>query len=120
MTINLEDKQKEICSKFGAQYQYCDLNLKVGISWSVKEGGRPIHGLRIKEEAGTTGWYIWSGDWSEDPDFFVPLHACHLNEWAAIVLPYLGLSEGWRFLITENYEDVWEDEGLLNHGGNNS
>lgn len=87
----------------------------VGISWSVKEGGRRMHRLRIREEAGTTGWYIGSGDWSEASDFFAPLHTRHLNEWAAIVLPYLGLSEGWRFLIAENYEDAWEDKNLLNY-----
>jgi hypothetical protein len=30
-------------------------------------------------------------------------------------MPYLGLPEGWRFLVTENYEDVWEDPELLNN-----
>ena len=49
---------------------------------------------------------------SDDPDFFVPLHGKHLTEWALMVLPYLGLPPGWRFLITEGYEDVWEDPGL--------
>ena len=39
----------------------------------------------------------------------------HLNQWFAIVMPYLGLPEGWRFLITEDYEDVWEDLELLNN-----
>lgn len=115
---NLVDQQKRICSRFGAVYQYCDLNLKVGISLNVKDGSRPLHGLRIKEEGGTCGWYIWSGEWSDDPDFFVPLHAIHLKEWAPIVLPYLGLPQGWRFLIAENYEDVWEDRALLETDGN--
>lgn len=110
---SLLDKQKEICEKFSAEYQYCDLSLKVGISLSVKKGDSPIHGLRVKEENGTSGWYIWSGDWSDEPDFFVPLHGEHLSEWADIVMPYLGLPKGWRFLITEEYEDVWEDPALL-------
>lgn len=112
MTV-LSEKQKEICEKFSAEYQHCDLSLKVGVSLSVKKGDRPIHGLRVKEENGTSGWYIWSGDWSDEPDFFVPLHGEHLSEWADIVMPYLGLPEGWRFLITEEYEDVWEDPTLL-------
>ena len=113
--MNLEEKQKSICGKFSASYQPCDLRLKVGISKNVKDGVRPINGLRVKEEHGTSGWYIWAGDWSDDPDFFVPLHGEHLVDWAEMVMPYLGLPEGWRFLVTEDYEDVWVDLELLNN-----
>lgn len=112
MVVNLEKKQKEVCARYGAPYTPCNLKLKVGISISVKEGCRPINGLRIKEEKGTSGWYIWAGEWSEDPNFFVPLHGSHLTEWAEMVLPYLGLPVGWRFLIAENFEDVWQDAEL--------
>lgn len=111
--MNLESKQKEVCLKFNSPYQFCDLKLKVGISKSVKSGAQPIHGLRVKEENGTSGWYIWTGDWSDESDFFVPLHGEHLIDWAEIILPYLGLSEGWRFIITNTYEDVWEDPKLV-------
>ena len=112
--MTLEDKQKNICEKF------CFISiLRFGFkSWHFfkrKDGVRPINGLRVREENETSGWYIWAGDWSDDPDFFVPLHGEHLNQWAAIVMPYLGLPEGWRFLITEDYEDVWEDLELLNN-----
>jgi hypothetical protein len=108
------DKQKEVCSRFGAPYAGCALNLKVGISRNVKDGVRPLNGLRIKPEGDTCGWYIWAGEkFSEESNFFVPLHASHLQEWAPLVLPYLGLPPGWRFLITEQYEDVWEDPQLL-------
>jgi hypothetical protein len=108
------DKQKEVCSRFGAPYAGCALNLKVGISRNVKDGVRPLNGLRIKPEGDTCGWYIWAGEkFSEESNFFVPLHASHLQEWAPLVLPYLGLPPGWRLLITEQYEDVWEDPQLL-------
>ncbi|WP_459213513.1 immunity protein Imm33 domain-containing protein [Paraburkholderia caribensis] len=30
-------------------------------------------------------------------------------------MPYLGLPPGWRFLIAEGYEDVWEDAKLLTY-----
>ncbi|MES2354410.1 MAG: hypothetical protein V4568_08390 [Pseudomonadota bacterium] len=116
MEKNLEEMQMEICSKFKANFYGCDLNLKVGISRSAREGTKPIHGLRINPEKDTNGWYIWVGDWSDDPNFFVPLHGVHLKEWAPLVLPYLGLEPGWRFLITEDYEDVWKDPELLNNG----
>lgn len=103
--------QKAICRKYNAVYQPCDLSLKVGISESVRQGVRPIHAVRVKEEHGTSGWYIWADEWSNDPDFFLPLHGEHLVNWAKSVMPYLGLPEGWRFLIDDNgYEDVWFDE----------
>lgn len=90
------------------------LNLKVGISYNVKEGVLPINGLRIKPEGDTTGWYIWGGtELSDDKDFFQPTHVEHLNDWNPLIEKYLGLSPGWRFLITDDYEDVWFDEKLL-------
>jgi hypothetical protein len=86
----------------------------VGISLNVKNGLQPINGLRHPPEGDTTGWYIWAGeDFSDDPDFFVPLHVKHLNEWCPEIVKYLGLPPGWRFLIANDYEDVWEDPSLL-------
>lgn len=110
---NLNEEQQLICKKYSASYEKCDLELKIGVSLSVKNGERPIHGLRIRAENGTSGWYIWAGEWSNEPDFFVPLHGVHLHDWAPIVLPYLGLPNGWRFLVSEDYEDVWQDLGIL-------
>ncbi|KJZ41198.1 hypothetical protein VC34_20065 [Pseudomonas fluorescens] len=114
METSMKEKQQAICAKFNAPYFECDLKLKVGISLSVKDGIRPLNGLRVQLEADTCGWYIWAGEsFSEAADFFQPLHALHLVEWAPLVIPYLGLPPGWRFLITEQYEDVWEDSQLL-------
>jgi hypothetical protein len=88
--------------------------MKVGIAENVRTGLLPIHGLRHPPEAGATGWYIWAGDrLSADPDFFRPVHLEHLNEWCPLVLKYLGLPPGWRFLVTASYEDVWYDPSLL-------
>lgn len=114
MNEKLISIQEQLCSRFGAEYLQCGSNDKVGISRNVREGARPVNGLRVRPEGDTCGWYIWGGEeWSDDPDFFVPLHVEHLSEWAPLVLPYLGLSPGWRFLVTEEYEDVWQDKGLL-------
>ncbi|WP_321809645.1 MULTISPECIES: hypothetical protein [unclassified Burkholderia] len=111
---NLTETQREVCERFNAPFFGCDMNLKVGISRNVKEGIRPLNGLRLEPDSTTCGWYIWAGEeFSESPDFFVPLHALHLSDWAPLVIPYLGLPPGWRFLITEEYEDVWEDSDLL-------
>ncbi|WP_245933121.1 immunity protein Imm33 domain-containing protein [Caballeronia novacaledonica] len=114
MNSQIDELQREVCAKFSAPHFGCDLNLKIGISRNVKEGLRPVNGLRIRPEGDTCGWYIWAGEeYSTASDFFVPLHASHLFKWAPLVVPYLGLPPGWRFLVTEQYEDVWEDTSLL-------
>jgi hypothetical protein len=100
------------CEKYGATAQLVGLDKKVGISRNVKEGVMPIHGVRTLPERGTTGWYIWAGDYSDDPDFFVPLHVEHLEEWCPLVLQFLALPPGWRFLTDGSYEDVWQDEDV--------
>jgi len=113
---DLENKdQKDICKKFGAPFVESPAYLKVGISRNVKEGIWPVNGLRHPIAGDTTGWYIWAGEeFSNDPDFFVPIHVEHLKEWRPEVIKYLGLRPGWRFLVGEgNYEDVWEDLTLL-------
>jgi hypothetical protein len=70
--------------------------------------------LRHPPEGDATGWYIWSGEeFSESPDFFVPLCAKHLQVAHPEIAKYLGLAPGWRFLIAPAYEDVWFDENLL-------
>lgn len=107
------ERQRAICQRFGAPYVACDLGLKVGVSRNVRYGAKPLNGLRVIPEGDTCGWYIWGGEeWSDDEDFFVPLHAHHLEKWAPLVLPYLGLAPGWRFLLADAYEDVWRDEQL--------
>ncbi len=96
-------------------YEPCpvDDTCKVGIAANVQSGLMPINGVRHLPENGTTGWYIWAGEtMSDDPDFFLPLHACHLPEWCPDVLPYLELPPGWRFLIAPGYEDVWFDPAV--------
>jgi hypothetical protein len=111
----VEDVQKKICKKYGSPF-FASPNLqKVGISANVRDGVWPINGLRHPPEGDTTGWYIWAGEHlSESEDFFLPLHVIHVAEWNPVISKFLGLSPGWRFLVAEDYEDVWYDEGILN------
>jgi hypothetical protein len=102
-----------MCARHGVDHVPSPPGLKVGISDGVRRGVVPIHGLRHQPVGDTTGWYLWAGDWSDDPSFFVPLHVAHLREGCPAVLPYLGLPPGWRFLIAPGYEDVWYDAKLL-------
>lgn len=107
-----EQNQESVCNRFGVTPCACPSNLKVGISRNVREGVLPINGVRMAPEGDTTGWYIWAGDWSDDPAFFDPLHVEHLDRWCAAVVPYLLLPVGWRFQIAPDYEDVWFDSEI--------
>ncbi|MDR6182129.1 immunity protein Imm33 domain-containing protein [Asaia bogorensis] len=102
--------QKNICKKYKSGFFPPLENDKIGISKNVREGARPLNGLRIKPEGDTSGWYIWGGmEMLDDDDFFLPLHYSHIPSWEKLIMPYLALAPGWRFLITETYEDVWFD-----------
>lgn len=84
MSIKIEDiikEQQAICNKYGAQYVGSNENLKLGIALNVKDNLVPINGLRVKLEEDTTGWYIWAGEeFSQNANFFVPLHVAHIDE----------------------------------------
>lgn len=105
--------QKEVCKKYGVIYSPPSLEMKVGLSLNLTGIVYPINGLRhpIKDE--TTGWYIWAGEFSDDPNFFLPIHVKHLVEMCPHVIKYLALPPGWRFLVADQYEDVWEDRDQL-------
>ena len=112
MAIELE--QSDLCKKYGVPHCPSPSNLKVGIALNVRDGIDPINGLRHPLEGDTTGWYIWAGEeFSDDADFFKPLHAGHLSEWCPEIQKFLALPPCWRFLKAGNYEDVWYDESLL-------
>jgi hypothetical protein len=107
-------QQRLICAKFDAAYAVASDYSKIGISKNFDPQEFPINGLRHPPEGDTTGWYIWSGaEFSQDKEFFIPLHVSHLAERCPMVLQYLGLAPGWRFLITADHEDVWQDKSLL-------
>jgi hypothetical protein len=106
------EKQKEICEKYKSKWKPISRNLKVGISENLNL--EKLNGLRHKTEKGKVCWYIWSGEYSENEDFFKPICAEHLLQRKPKIIKYLGLDDGFRFLIAENgYEDVWFDENLL-------
>ena len=106
------EKQKGICEKYKSKWKPISRNLKIGISENLNL--EKLNGLRHKTEKGKVCWYIWSGEYSEDSNFFKPICAEHLLQRKPKIIKYLGLDDGFRFLITENgYEDVWFDEKLL-------
>jgi hypothetical protein len=106
------EKQKEICEKYNSKWKPINEKSRIGISENLNL--EKLNGLRYKTEKGKICWYIWSGEYSEKDDFFKPICAEHLMQRNPKIIKYLGLDDGFRFLITENvYEDVWFDENLL-------
>ena len=115
--VSLDAAQHEICARYGAEFCPSPLDKKLGIAENVRQGLLPINGLRHPRSGDTSGWYVWAGEeLRAEPDFFKPLHIEHLDEWCPQVQKYLGLAPGWRFLIADNYEDVWFDPTLLEVG----
>ena len=105
------EEQKKICKDYDSLWKPINKNLKVGISTNLNL--EPLNGLRHNAEDGTTGWFIWSGEYEESDDFFKPICAEHLLEMKPEVIKYLGLDVGFRFLSgKENYEDVWFDKKI--------
>lgn len=107
--------QLAICRKYKATPMLIAPGSKVGFALNIRTGLQPINGLRLTPTETTCGWYFYAGlEHSEDPDFYVPLHVEHLQEWCPDLLPYLLLPPGTRFIIAPDYEDVWSDPALLN------
>jgi hypothetical protein len=92
-----------------------DLNQKVGVSASILLGTWewPMHGLRHPPTSGTSGWYVWTGEMTDEHDFFHPWHASHLVQVDPSLERLLHLPPGSRFLIAPGYEDVWHDPAIL-------
>lgn len=112
---DLSREQLDVCRRYGVEPLSSHPAMKVGIARNVREGVLPLNGLRHAPEGDTTGWYIWAGEGepSDDPEFFLPLHVEHLQEWCPDMVRFLGLPPGWRFLVAGDYEDVWEDPSLV-------
>ncbi|MDR6095147.1 hypothetical protein [Stenotrophomonas sp. SORGH_AS_0321] len=107
-------QQSDVCKRYGAEIDMPEAESKLGLTPSAACGVLPIHGLRHLPRGDASGWYVWSGDYSEDPDFFEPLRVNHALSSAMVFARYLALPPGWRFLIgADGYEDVWYDASLL-------
>jgi hypothetical protein len=111
-TVSAETEQRAVCERHGTPFEPPSALEKVRIALSTLHLA-PLNGLRHRPERGTCGWYIWGGEFSDGADFIQPLHVHHLTQRCPAVLPYLALPPGYRFLIATDYEDVWEDQSLL-------
>ena len=88
---------------------------KLGASRSLIDGAWdwPVHGLRHAVAGDTSGWFVWTGEWTSTSDFFSPWHEDHLVSAVPEVQHLLSLPPGSRFLLAPGYQDVWHDPSLL-------
>jgi len=110
---SLDRHQIETCLRFDVVPDPPRPGSKLGVSSNIREVVSPLHGLRHAPEGDTNGWYIWRGNYDDDPGFFAPLHLEHVGEWCPEVSLHLALPAGWRFLLAPDHEDVWFDVNLL-------
>src|SRR4051812_28508358 len=114
-TPDIIEKQKAVCASHKVHFHSVEPRSVIGIAMNVRMGLMPLNGLRHPPTGGSSGWYIWAGEQlSTDSDFFKPLHAEHMVGWCPKILKFLALPPGWRFLVANEYEDVWFDSALLN------
>ena len=112
----MNTEQKAVCLKYKLAFLATSEDVVVGVADNVFLGLQPINGLRHNPEKGTSGWFVWAGEtYSEEPDFFKPMHAGHILETYPEIYKYLGLAPGGRFLIDtdKGYVDVWFDKKLV-------
>lgn len=111
--LMVEGAQMKACQRYGAAFvPACDW-VNSGLALAT-EGKLPINGLRHLRTADTTGWYLWCGEeYSEDKNFFQPIHTIHLYDKFPTIAELLGLPPGYRFISAGEYLDVWFDPNLL-------
>ena len=107
-------EQEMLCAKYGAEYCECAPNERAGVALATLDKS-PVYGVRTKNADGSMSWYIWAGPHSTAPDFFQPLCAGHLGEILPMVMRYLALPPGFKFIIDRSgYEDVWQEKEWAN------
>lgn len=109
MNDDIIASQQDICVKYGTLMVPCTNGVTIGVSRGLRSEVLPINGVRVAPQGDSSGWFIWSGDWSDDPAFFVPLHVEHLAHWCPLAVPFLLLPPGWRFQVAPGHEDAWLD-----------
>lgn len=111
MSMCLIEIQQFVCQKFNSKFVPPTENEMVALAISSL-GEIPITGIRNVLEANENiSWFFYCGEFSEDKDFFKPIHISHLKDYLPEVMQYLALEEGFRFVIdNDGYEDVWKEE----------
>ncbi len=101
--------QSAICEKYGMSVLPPEDMVAIAIE---SLGSTPIYGTRVRLPDGVNiSWFIHGGTHSAAIDFYQPVCIEHLPEMLPLVMKYLCLPTGAKFIIdTKGYEDVWMEE----------
>ncbi len=105
-------EQAETCARLGFPVIPTTADAMLGVALDSLARS-PLNAMRHPAEHGTSGWYIWGGEYSTDANFFRPVHATHMAQLAPTLIPYLALAPGWRVLLASDRADTWYDPALL-------
>ncbi|WP_434294000.1 immunity protein Imm33 domain-containing protein [Burkholderia gladioli] len=103
---DLLELQQQTCERLGLPD--CEPEEMVAVAISTL-GKMPVYGTRISlPGGGNVSWFFHCGEYSEAADFYQPVHAEHLSELLPLVLQYLRLPPGSKFIVdSHGYEDIW-------------
>lgn len=73
----------------------------------------PLHAVRLRPSAVTSGWVFWTGEPSADPSKFGPCHVEHLVERCPELAEHLDRPPGTRLVLAPGYQGIWFDEAML-------
>jgi len=110
--MSAEAEQRAVCARFKARFSPPKAGATLGIALPLAKGGT-VHGLRHPPEAGTCGWYFWTGENTLADNLFSTLCVEHLADEDERLVRYLALPPGWRILIAPDHEDIWFDPSLF-------
>jgi hypothetical protein len=84
----------------------------LGMSREVRAGMRPLYGVRLAPENGTSGWFFWAGEKSPRGQRFEPTCVAHACVIAPEIERFLNLPPGHRVRIGLADEGAWRDDRL--------
>jgi hypothetical protein len=107
--------QGRMCRRFGVAALRPRPGTMIGVALGRAAAAEPLNAIRHPPVGQSNGWYVWRGGQipHDDDEFFSPMHIEHATSRFPGLLPYLALPLGFGVILAPGYEDVWQDEALL-------
>jgi hypothetical protein len=109
------DGASRMCRRFGVAALRPRPGTMIGVALGRAAAAEPLNAIRHPPVGQSNGWYVWRGGQipHDDDEFFSPMHIEHATSRFPGLLPYLALPLGFGVILAPGYEDVWQDEALL-------
>lgn len=101
--------QKECCDNYQSEFKPVDLEQLVVISEGVYEG-LPVEGVRYPSPSHMSGWWLTTDEYDGNVETLKTVHFQHIIEKRPEIAIYMGLKNGYRFLLGSKNESVWFDQ----------